>query len=218
MDKIVKNDSLCYQILFNKPLLKERGKYIYGFRIKYNELKHKPISEKQLMKYIVEAIFGKCLFKMIHDGSFDEENDKIWIDKDGNEYNGYGVQTRQYSYDATMEYMLNYRCDLIYAPCESENDEHYWITDPDEYFNEKAKFDSDDHKLGKNQWMENYLRIKSRREVLSMVTPNRSENLDYDIQELIKEEWADVKIGCRNFFREEGYSVDDEGHSDELPF
>ena len=44
MDKIVKNDSLCYQILFNKPLLKERGKYIYGFRIKYNELNHKPIS------------------------------------------------------------------------------------------------------------------------------------------------------------------------------
>ena len=170
------------------------------------------------MKYIVEAIFGKCLFKMIHDGSFDEENDKIWIDKDGNEYNGYGVQTRQYSYDATMEYMLNYRCDLIYAPCESENDEHYWITNPDEYFNEKAKFDSDDHKLGKNQWMENYLRIKSRREVLSMVTPNRTENLDYDIQELIMDEWRDVKIGCRNFFREEGYSVDEEGHSDELPF
>ena len=221
MDKIVKNDSLCYQILFNKPLLKERGKYIYGFRIKYNELKHKP-TEKQLMKYIVEAIFGKCLFKMIHDGSFDEENDKIWIDKDGNEYNGYGVQTRQYSYDATMEYMLNYRCDLIYAPCESENDEHYWITNPDEYFNEKAKFDSDDHKLGKNQWMENYLRIKSRREVLSMVTPNRTENLDYDIQELIKEEWLEVNryenMDVLKKNREEGDSVEDEGYSDDLPF
>lgn len=224
MDKIVKNNSLCYQILFNKPLLKERGKYIYGFRIKYNELKHKP-TEKQLMKYIVEAIFGKCLFKMIHDGSFDEENDKIWIDKDGNEYNGYGVQTRQYSYDATMEYMLNYRCDLIYAPCESENDEHYWITNPDEYFNEKAKFDSDDHKLGKNQWMENYLRIKSRREVLSMVTPNRTENLDYDIQELIMDEWRDVKIpnfssgyGCQDFKKNEEYNTEKGDYSNELPF
>ena len=51
-----------------------------------------------------------------------------------------------------------------------------------------------------------------------MTTPNRSENLDYDIQELIKEEWADVKIGCPDFYREEGCSVDEEGDSDELPF
>ena len=85
------------------------------------------------------------------------------------------------------------------------------------YFKEKAKWDEDDHKQGKNQWMENYLRIKSRREVLSMVTPNRTENLDYDIQELIKEEWSDVNFGCPRFFREEGYSVDDEGDSDKLP-
>ena len=214
MDKIVKNDSLCYQILFNKPLLKERGKYIYGFRIKYNELKHKPISEKQLMKYIVEAIFGKCLFRMIHDGYFEGENDKIWIDKEGNEYNGYGVQTRLYSYDATVENMMNYRCDSVYV----EEGEDYWITDLQDYFDWKAKMDADDHKQGKNQWLENYLRIKSRREVLSYITVKSSENLDYDIQEFIKAEWSDAKIGCPKLVRDEGVSVEKEDGLDELPF
>ena len=217
MDKNVKKDKLCYQILFNKPLLKSESKYIYGFRMKVSE----HFSEKRLLRYIVEAIYGKILFKMKHKGAFKGENDRIWIDKEGNEYNGYGVQTRLYSYNATVENMLNYRCDLIYAPCEGENNEHYWITDPDEYFNEKAKMDEDDHKLGKNQWMENYLRIKSRREVLSYITVKSSENLDYDIQELIKEEWSDVKNdgpGCPRFFREEGYSAEEEGYSDELPF
>ena len=53
--------------------------------------------------------------------------------------------------------------------------------------------DIDDHKLGKNQWMENYYKIQARREVLSKITVNRSENLDYDTQGLIKEEWFDAK-------------------------
>ena len=53
--------------------------------------------------------------------------------------------------------------------------------------------DEDDHKFGKNQWMENYCRIRARRGVLSSITIDRSENLDYDMQELIREEWADVK-------------------------
>ena len=193
MDRKVKNDScLCYQVLFNKPLLKAKDEYIYGFKMKFSE----NFSEKRLLRYIVEAIFGKCLFESLHDGDFEGEIDEIWIDKEGNEYKGYGIQTRLYCYDATVANKMNYRCDLVYAPCESEDGEDYWITAPDKYFKEKAKWDEDDHKLGKNQWMENYLRIKSRREVLSMVTPNRSENLDYDIQELIKEEWCDVKCGC----------------------
>lgn len=214
MDRKVKNDSLFCQVLLNKPLLKAKDEYIYGFRMKVSE----NFSKKRLLRYIVEAIFGKCLFESLHDGSFEGEIDEIWIDKEGNEYKGYGIQTRLYCYDATVANMLNYRCDLVYAPCESEDGEDYWITDPHEYFEQKAKMDEDDHKQGRNQWMENYLRIKSRREVLSMVTPNRSENLDYDIQELIKEEWCDVKCGCLTLMREEGYSVDDEGHSDELPF
>jgi hypothetical protein len=46
--------------------------------------------------------------------------------------------------------------------------------------------DADDHKRGRNQWMENYLRIKSRRGVLSDITVNRGENLDYDKQEIMK--------------------------------
>lgn len=188
MDRKVKNDSLCYQVLFNKPLLKAKDEYIYGFRLKVSE----NFSEKRLLRYIVEAIFGKCLFESLHDGSFEGEIDEIWIDKEGNEYKGYGIQTRLYCYDATVANKMNYRCDLVYAPCESEDGEDYWITAPDKYFKEKAKWDEDDHKLGKNQWMENYLRIKSRREVLSMVTPDRTENLDYDIQELIKEEWRDI--------------------------
>ena len=214
MDKIVKNDNLRYQILFNRPLQKTKDEYIYGFRLKVRE----NFTEKRLLRYIVEAIFGKCLFQEIHDGSFEGEDDEIWIDKEGNAYNGYGVQTRLYSYDASVENMMNYRCDLIYAPSEGKNEEHYWITDPDEYFKEKAKWDEDDHKQGKNQWMENYYRIRARWKMLSTATMNRSENLDYDIQELIKEEWRDVKCGCPTLIRDEGYSVDDEGYSDELPF
>ena len=217
MDRIVKYDNLRYQILFNRPLQKTKDEYIYGFRLKVRE----NFTEKRLLRYIVEAIFGKCLFQEIHDGSFEGEDDEIWIDKEGNAYNGYGVQTRLYSYDASVENMMNYRCDLIYAPSEGKNEEHYWITDPHEYFKEKAKWDEDDHKQGKNQWMENYYRIRARWKMLSTTTMNRSENLDYDIQEIIKAEWSDVKndgIGCRKIFREEGYSVDDEGYSDELPF
>jgi hypothetical protein len=206
MDRKVKNDSLCHQVLFNKPLLKAKDEYIYGFRVKVSE----NFTEKRLLRYIVEAIFGKCLFESLHDGSFEGEIDEIWIDKEGNEYKGYGIQTRLYCYDATVANKMNYRCDLVYAPCESEDGEDYWITAPDKYFKEKAKWDEDDHKLGKNQWMENYLRIKSRREVLSMVTPNRTENLDYDIQELIKEEWSDVK--------DNRLIVDVVNLDDELPF
>ena len=187
-----------------------KDKYIYGFRMKVSE----HFSEKRLLRYIVEAIFGKCLFKMIHDGNFEGENDKIWIDKEGNEYNGYGVQTRLYSYDATVENMMNYRCDSVYV----EEGEDYWITDLQDYFDWKAKMDADDHKQGKNQWLENYLRIKSRREVLSYITVKSSENLDYDIQELIKAEWSDAKIGCPKLVRNEGVSVEKEGSLDELPF
>ena len=211
MDKIVKNDNLRYQILFNRPLQKTKDEYIYGFRLKVRE----NFTEKRLLRYIVEAIFGKCLFEMKHEGLFEGENDEIWIDKEGNEYNGYSIQTRLYSYDATVANMMNYRCDLIYV---CENNEHYWITDPDEYFKEKAKMDEDDHKLGKNQWMENYYRIRGRWKMLSTATVNRSENLDYEIQELIKEEWCDVKCGCPTLIRDEGYSVEKEDDSDELPF
>ena len=214
MDKIVKNDNLRYQILFNRPLQKTKDEYIYGFRLKVNE----NFSEKRLLRYIVEAIFGKCLFEMKHEGSFEGENDEIWIDKEGNEYNGYSIQTRLYSYDASVENMMNYRCDLIYAPSEGKNEEHYWITDPHEYFKEKAKWDEDDHKQGKNQWMENYYRIRARWKMLSTTTMNRSENLDYDIQEIIKAEWSDVKCGCHTLIRDEGYSVEKEDDLDELPF
>ena len=214
MDKIVKNDNLRYQILFNRPLQKTKDEYIYGFRLKVRE----NFTEKRLLRYIVEAIFGKCLFQEIHDGSFEGEDDEIWIDKEGNEYDGYSIQTRLYSYDASVENMMNYRCDLIYAPSEGKNEEHYWITDPHEYFKEKAKWDEDDHKQGKNQWMENYYRIRARWKMLSTATMNRSENLDYDIQELIKEEWRDVKCGCHTLIRDEGYSVEKEDDLDELPF
>ena len=212
MDKIVKNDNLRYQILFNRPLQKTKDEYIYGFRLKVRE----NFTEKRLLRYIVEAIFGKCLFEMKHEGTFEGENDEIWIDKEGNEYNGYSIQTRLYSYDATVANMMNYRCDLISAPSDSE--EHYWITDPHEYFKEKAKWDEDDHKQGKNQWMENYYRIRARWKMLSTATMNRSENLDYDIQELIKEEWRDVKCGCPTLIRDEGCSVEKEDDLDKLPF
>ena len=82
--------------------------------------------------------------------------------------------------------MLNYRCDLVYVSCENEDGENYWITDPQVYFEWKARMDTDDMKQGRNQWMENYLRIKSRRGVLSDIIVNRGENLDYDKQEIMK--------------------------------
>lgn len=220
MDRKVKNDSLYYQVLFNKPLLMTKEKYIYGFRMKVSE----NFTEKRLLRYVVEAVFGKCLFEEIHNGSFEGEIDEIWIDKEGNEYNGYGIQTRLYCYDATIANLMNYRYDLIYAPCGSENEENYWITDPNEYFKEKAKMDEDDHKQGRNQWMEHYYQIRARWKMLSTITMNRSENLDYDIQELIKEEWRDVKVsdrdlisGCPKLIGDESDSVEKEGCLDESP-
>ena len=191
MDKSVKK-GLVYQVLFNKPLRLTESKLIYGFRIKENRLEHKPFTEKLLLEYIVEGIFGKILFNDIHHGNFKGELEDIWIDLEGNEYK-YGIQTRLYCYDASLENMMNYRWDLVYANYDIKDKENYWITDPVEYFEEKAKMDEDDYKFGKNQWMENYCRIRARRGVLSSITIDRSENLDYDMQELIKEEWADVK-------------------------
>ena len=219
MDKIVKRDSLCYQILFNKPLLTTENQYIYGFRMKYNELEHKPISEQRFMRYIVEAILGKFIFFEIHNGSFKGEDDRIWIDQEGNEFKGYSVQTRLYSYDAVVENMMNYRCDLTYAPCKRDGDEYYWITDPNEYFDERAKMDEDDHKLGRNKWLENYNRIQTRRKVLSTATVYRSEYLDYDIQEFIKKESGlSAQSGCPNFDEDKGYSIKEDDDWDELPF
>ena len=190
MDTQLKRDEECYQILFNKPLLDSDDTYIYGFRIKVSEVKN--YTEKLLFEYIVEHVFGKLLFKNIHRGSFEGKLDKIWIDLDGNEYK-YGNQTRLYCYDATVENMMNYRWDLVYANCENKNGEDYWITDPQDYFYWKAKMDIDDIKQGKNQWAENFFKIKSRRELQSKITVNRSENLDYDIQEIIREEWFDER-------------------------
>ena len=173
MDRKVKNDSLCYQVLFNKPLLYE-SKLIYGFRIKEDELEQKTFSEKTLLEYIVEGVFGKILFRTIHRGSFEGRSDGIWTDLEGNEYK-YGIQTRLYSYDATIENMMNYRWDLVYANCENKDGEDYWITDPQDYFECKARMDTDDMKQGRNKWLENYLRIKSRREVLSYIIEKSSE-------------------------------------------
>ena len=190
MGRREKNDSLCYQILLNKPLWNGEDKYLYGFRIKVSEVKN--YTEKLLLEYIVEHVFGKLLFKNIHRGSFEGKLDKIWIDLDGNEYK-YGNQTRLYCYDATVENMMNYRWDLVYANCENKDGEDYWITDPQDYFYWKAKMDIDDIKQGKNQWAENFFKIKSRRELQSKITVNRSENLDYDIQEIIREEWFDER-------------------------
>lgn len=192
MDRKVKNDSLCYQVLFNKPLRMNESKLIYGFRIKEDELEQKPFSEKTLLEYIVEGVFGKILFKTIHRGSFEGRSDGIWTDLEGNEYK-YGVQTRLYSYDATVDNIMNYRWDLVYADCENEDGEDYWITDPQDYFYWKAKMDIDDIKQGKNQWAENFFKIKSRRDLQSKITVNRAENLDYDMQEIIREEWFDTK-------------------------
>ena len=190
MDTQLKRDEECYQILFNKPLWDSDDTYIYGFRIKVSEVKN--YTEKLLFEYIVEHVFGKLLFKNIHRGSFEGKLDKIWIDLDGNEYK-YGNQTRLYCYDATVENMMNYRWDLVYANCENKDGEDYWITDPKDYFYWKAKMDIDDIKQGKNQWAENFFKIKSRRELQSKITVNRSENLDYDIQEIIREEWFDER-------------------------
>ena len=190
MDKYVKK-GLVYQVLFNKPLRLTESKLIYGFRIKENRLEHKPFTEKRLLEYIVEGIFGKIIFNDIHHGDFKGNLDYIWIDLEGNVYT-YGVQTRLYSYDASLENMMNFRWDLVYAPCENEDGEDYWITDPDEYFKWRAMMDTDDMKQGRNKWLENYLRIKSRREVLSYITVKSSENLDYDIQEFINDEYRDV--------------------------
>ena len=192
MDKYVKK-GLVYQVLFNKPLRLTESKLIYGFRIKENRLEHKPFTEKRLMEYIVEGIFGKIIFNDIHHGDFKGNLDNIWIDLEGNEYT-YGVQTRLYSYDASLENMMNFRWDLVYAPCENEDGVDYWITDPDEYFKWRAMMDTDDMKQGRNKWLENYLRIKSRREVVSNITAQRSDDLDYYKQELIKEEWFDMDV------------------------
>ena len=191
MDKNIKTYTTCYQVLFNKPLRLD-SKLIYGFRIKEDELEHKPFSKKQLLEYIVEGIFGKVLFELLHGGSFKGRFEEIWIDRQGNEYKEGSVQTRLYCYNATVGNMMNYRWDLVYANCENEDGENYWITDAADYFECRAMMDADDHKLGRNQWIENYLRIKSRREVLSYIIAKSNENLDYDTQELINEEWFDV--------------------------
>ena len=184
MDKNIKNYCRCYQVLFNKPLRMTDSKLIYGFIIKDDELIHKPLSDKQLLRYIVEGIFGKCLFQEIHKGLFTGENDMIWIDREGNEYKECTVQTRLYSYDAALGEKMNFRCDIVYL----EEGEHYWITDPLSYFKQRAIQDDNDFRQGKNQWLENYMRIRERREVLSNSTEKSSENLDYYQQELIKEE------------------------------
>jgi hypothetical protein len=197
MDKKRKKESLCYQVLFNKPLLITKDKYIYGFRLKEEDIRKTTFSERLLQEYVVEGIFGKCLFETIHHGSFEDEEglNEIWIDLNGNKYK-YDKQTRLYCYDATVANMMNYRCDLVYATCETKDDfgNNYWIIDPNDYFEWKSMMDIDDHKLGKNQWLENYNKILSRWKVLSKVISNRSENLDYDMQELIKKEWFDAKL------------------------
>ena len=131
--------------------------------------------------------FTLSIFKVLLGRTY---NENIWIDRGGNEYKC-GILTRLYSYDATVENMMNYRCDLVYAPCEGENDEHYWITDPAEYFEQKAKMDENDHKSGKNQWMENFYKILAKRELQSKTTVNISKKLDYDLQEFIKKECCD---------------------------
>ena len=91
-----------------------------------------------------------------------------------------------YSYDVAVANNMNFRCDLVDMDCEDVDCEDYWITDPQDYFDCKARMDMDDMKRGRNQWLENYLRIKSRRGVLSDITVNRGENLDYDKQEIMR--------------------------------
>ena len=187
MDKKIKTYSLCYQVLFNKPI-RLNSKFIYGFIIKEDELKHKPISKTMLLEYIVECIYGKVLFELLHRGSFKGRFEEIWIDLQGNEYREGSDQTRLYCYDATVVAKMNFRCDTVYV----EAGEDYWITDPLQYFKLKAIQDEEDHKRGKNQWMENYLRIKSRRDVTSNIIEKSSENLDFYKQELINEVWVDM--------------------------
>ena len=114
MDKNVKNYCRCYQVLFNQPLRMTDSKLIYGFIIKDDELIYKPLSDRQLLRYIVEGIFGKCLFQEIHKGLFTGENDMIWMDREGNEYKECTVQTRLYSYDAALGEKMNFRCDIVY--------------------------------------------------------------------------------------------------------
>ncbi len=208
MDKNIKTYSPCYQILFNKPLRLTESKLIYGFRIMEDKLERKTFSEKKLLEYIVEEIFGKIIFNDIHHGDFKGNRDNIWIDLEGNEYK-YGIQTRLYSYDATVENMMNYRWDFVYTSCEYDDGEDFWITDPQDYFEEKARMDTDDMKRGRNKWLENYLRIKYRKEALSYIIAKSSENLDYNTQELIKEERLDV-----NGYKE----MDVQNQDDELPF
>ena len=189
-------DSLCYQILFNKPLFIEpEHKYIYGFRVLIDEANINHFSDKEMMQYTVEEVFGKCLFQAMHDGYFEGGEDNIWIDRDGNEYQGGGIQTRLYSYDATIQNRMNYRGDLIYAHFEGKvkKNENYWITDPHDYFISRAIMEEDDYKLGKNQWLENYNRLLKRRGLLAGITISRTNILDYDLQELMKEEWTAAK-------------------------
>ena len=116
MDKNVKNYCRCYQVLFNKPLRMTDSKLIYGFIIKDDELIHKPLSDKQLLRYIVEGIFGKCIFQEMHKGSFTGENDMIWIDREGNEYKECTVQTRLYSYDAALGEKMNFHRTAMITP------------------------------------------------------------------------------------------------------
>ena len=68
----VKEEPLCYQVLFNKPLyMKPENKYIYGFRVLVDEENKDHFSDKEFMEYTVEQVMGKCLFQAIHDGSFE---------------------------------------------------------------------------------------------------------------------------------------------------
>jgi hypothetical protein len=52
--------------------------------------------------------------------------------------------------------------------------------------------DEDDYKLGKNQWLENYNRLLKRRGLLTGITISRTDILDYDLQEVMKEEWLGI--------------------------
>ena len=189
----VKEEPLCYQVLFNKPLfMKPENKNIYGFRVLVDEENKDHFTDKELMEYTVEQVIGKCLFQAIHDGSFEGHKGDIWIDRDGNDYLGGGYQTRLYCYDAAIENGMNYRYDLVYAPCESEEGDNYWITDPTDYFECRAMMDEDDYKFGKNQWLENYNRLQRRRSLLTGITISRTNILDYDLQEVMKEEWLGI--------------------------
>ena len=73
MDKNRKKESLCYQVLFNKPLRISESKYIYGFRLKEDDVKRTRFSEKLLLEYVVEGIFGKCFSKYLMNVSENNE-------------------------------------------------------------------------------------------------------------------------------------------------